>query len=144
MVAKKRVNIIVVEDNRIFNSILTRALNEHITKTHEITGNYNVKLYSFLNSEECLSALNNDEFTGTSIAFLDYYLGNNTNGIQILNSFKEKNRNIKFVVLSQSNIIAKQLAEKENLDANSQFLRKDIYAPDICCLLMEDFMQNQT
>lgn len=141
---KKKVNVIVVEDNKIFNSILTQALNEHISKTYEISTNYNIKFYSFLNPEECLDALNKDKFSGSSIAFLDYYLGNNTNGIQILNCFKEKNKNIKFVVLSQSNIIAKQLSDKGELDNNSHFLKKDIYAPDICCLLMEDFMQNQT
>lgn len=141
---KKKLNIIVVEDNRIFNSILTRALNEHILRTASISSNYDIRLYSFINPDECLEALQDEVFTGSSLAFLDYYLGNNTNGSQILKTFKAKNKNIKFVVLSQSNMIANLLKTNGQLDASSHFLKKDIYAPDICCLLMEDFMQNQT
>ncbi len=137
-------NVIVVEDNRVFNSILTKALNQHILRQQGITRDYDVKLYSFISPEECLDAINEDTFNGKSIAFLDYYLGGNTNGIQILNIFKKKNKHIKFVVLSQSNLLANKQISKDDLDANSHFLKKDIYAPYICCLLMEDFMQNQT
>lgn len=141
---KQRLNVIVVEDNRIFNSILTKALNQHILKHTPVSDEYEVKLFSFASPEECLDALYEDEFKGNSIAFLDYYLGGDTNGIQILNVFRKKNKNIKFVVLSQSNLLAKNTITKAELNGQGHFLKKDIYAPYICCLLMEDFVQSQT
>jgi CheY-like chemotaxis protein len=138
---KKKFNIIVMEDNKIFNSILSRALHQHLLKKKHLTQNSEVTMYSFTDPDDCLEVIRSDKFNGSSIAFLDYYLGKGTNGLHLLKIFKEKNNKIKFVVLSQSDQIVNKLLLNDQIIVDGHVIKKDIYAPDICCILLEDFLQ---
>jgi CheY-like chemotaxis protein len=141
---KNKFNIIVMEDNKIFNSILSQALQHHIQRKKHLVKNTAVQMYSFTDPDDCLELIRSEKFQGNSIAFLDYFLGKGTNGLQLLKVFKEKNNKIKFVVLSQSDQIVSKLMQDEQMDVDSHVIKKDIYAPDICCILLEDFIQKHS
>jgi CheY-like chemotaxis protein len=137
-------NIIVMEDNKIFNSILSQALRQHIQRKKHLIKNSEIKMYSFTDPNECFELIRSKKFNGHSIAFLDYYLGKGTNGLHMLKVFKEKNNEIKFVVLSHSDQIVNKLSQDEQLDVDGHVIKKDIYAPEICCILLEDFIQKHS
>jgi hypothetical protein len=140
----KKLNIIVMEDNKIFNSILSSALQQHIHRRKHLVKNSEVKVYSFTDPDKCMEVIRSDNFNGSSIAFLDYYLGKGTNGMHLIRLFKEKNNEIKFVVLSQSDQVVNQLLSDGQITSNGHVIKKDIYAPDICCVLLEDFIQKHS
>jgi CheY-like chemotaxis protein len=140
----KKINIIVMEDNKVFNTILSEALRQHLQLKKYLVKNTDVKLFSFTNPNECINFIRSKKFDGNSIAFLDYYLGEGINGIPLLNVFKEKNNEIKFVVLSQSDQIVNKLIQDEQIDVDGHVIKKDMYAPDICCILLEDFLQKHS
>ena len=124
-----------------FNNILSQALRQHLQNRKDLVKNSDIKWFSFTNPNECLNLIRSDKFEGSSIAFLDYYLGEGRDGIKLLNVFKEKNNEIKFVVLSQSDQIVNKYMQYDQMDVDGNVIKKDIYAPDICCILLEDFIQ---
>jgi hypothetical protein len=138
---KKKINIIVMEDNKVFNGILSKALHQHLIRKKNLTKNSDVKMFSFTDPDEFAETIRSDKFNGNSIAFLDYYLGKGKNGLHLLKIFKEKNNRIKFVVLSQSDQIVNKLMNSRQMDLDGYVIKKDNYAPDICCILLEDFLQ---
>jgi hypothetical protein len=81
---KKKFNIIIMEDNKIFNGILRKALQQHLLRKKYLTRNSEVNLYSFTDPDDCIETIRSQSFNGSSIAFLDYYLGKGTNGLHLL------------------------------------------------------------
>jgi hypothetical protein len=140
----KKLNVIVVEDNKVFNRLLSQSLLKHLQNRKYLVRNSDVKLYSFTDPDDCMKHISSDKNIGRSIAFLDYYLGKGTNAMQLLNCFKEKNNEIKFVVLSQSDQIVNTLLLDEQMNVDGHVIKKDIYTPDICCILLEDFIQKNS
>jgi hypothetical protein len=138
---KKMINIVVMENNKAYNDLLSHALQHHLLMKKKFLRNLDLKMYSFTDPELCAETVHSEKFTGISIAFLDYYPGKGTNGLHLLKIFKEKNNKIKFVVLSQSDRVVNKLMNSRQIDLYGQVIRKDIYTPEVCCILLDDFLE---
>ena len=85
-------SIFLVEDNKLYLKTLKNYLNKHL--------NFNVRIHTFSNGEDCLRNLKLDP----GIIVLDYFLNskikNAKNGIEILKKIKIMQPEIAVVILS--------------------------------------------
>lgn len=89
---QKKLEVLVVDDDRLYNSALVNYLKEHLG------GKAIVK--SFQTGEECLDVIDKK----AQIVILDYFLNTRfydaMNGISVLDSIKKKNPNVEVIMLS--------------------------------------------
>lgn len=94
--------VVVIEDNHLTNTILSRALHSIINTIYSIK-QIAVKFSSFQNGGEFLSYLENRESNDVKlIVFSDYYLEDNMNGGKILTKVKKKITDSTVVIMSDS------------------------------------------
>ncbi|MBN1417004.1 MAG: response regulator [Bacteroidales bacterium] len=136
---KKVINVLVVDDNVYFNSLLSKTLKQsnHTSGTQH---NCRVILHSFTDSRECIRKIRSGELANNdTIAFIDYYMGNGINGAHIIKLLKEQNKDTIAVLLSQS----KAVEEKTNLNHTDYVVMKDKTTPALCRLYLEQFIENK-
>ena len=96
---KQKINILVVEDNEYYNSLIFNALQQ---STHfvERKMKYQLVLHSFVDSSDCIRKIESREFIDNDvIAFVDYNMGNGVSGAQIIRLLKKENCNTLAVLL---------------------------------------------
>ena len=136
---KKKINVLVVEDNEYFNSLLSKTLQQSIHSS-SLKGKYQLVLHSFTNSLDCIRKIKSHELEhNDTIAFVDYYMGNGINGAHIIKLLKEQNNDTVAVLLSQS----KAVEEKNNLSHPDYIVMKDTSTPALCRLYLEQFIENK-
>ncbi len=135
---KKIIDVLVVEDNEYYNNLLSRVLQQS-PRFNEPNRKYKLVLHSFMDSATCIHKINSEELRNDDIiAFVDYYLGNNISGSYIINLLRKKTNNSLLVLLSQSGISE----EKGKTSPYDFFVKKDQFAPAICRLYFEQFIDN--
>lgn len=94
--------VVVIEDNHLTNTILSRALHSIIKAIYNIK-KIAVKFSSFQNGSDFLSYLEGRESDNVKlIVFSDYYLEDNMNGGKILSKVKQKIADSTVVIMSDS------------------------------------------
>ena len=136
---KQKINILVVEDNEYYNNLIFNALQQ---STHfvERKMKYQLVLHSFVDSLDCMQKIVSREFIDNDvIAFVDYNLGNSVNGPQIIRQLKKENSNTLAVLLSHT-----QGIEERSVQNNYDFcVIKDTFAPALCRLYLDQFIENK-
>ena len=133
------VNVLVVEDNEYYNSLLSRTLKKS-GENMRIKHDCQVKIHSFTKAAECISMIKSGELGNNDIiAFVDYYVGNDFTGGQIVSLLKNQSAGSQVLLMSQS----KAIAEKEKDGQHDFFILKDGFAPAICRLYLEQFIDNK-
>jgi CheY-like chemotaxis protein len=136
---KKTINVLVIEDNEYYNSLLSKTLQKS-NPSSDLRGKYRMVLHSFTDSLECIRKIRSGELMqNDTIAFVDYYMGNGINGAHIIKLLKEQNNGTIAVLLSQS----KAVEEKCNLNHPDYIVMKDTSAPALCRLYLEQFIENK-
>ena len=136
---KKIINVLVMEDNKYYNNLLSAALRQSISKIQD-RFNYKMVLHSFTDSQKCMKKIKSNELLqNDTIAFVDYYLGDGINGSHIVKRLKEQNREVIVILLSQSRIVG----QRPNLIKYDYFVAKDSSALALCCLYLEQFADNK-
>lgn len=132
--AKHKFEVVVIEDNHLVNTVLSKALNSAITTIQNLK-KIAVNFSSFQNGRDFLSYLGSKEFENSKlIVFSDYYLEENLNGVEILKSIKLKKADATVIIMSDSS--NSQIAvDAENSGAYC-FLPKDHKTPVICSELL--------
>ena len=127
-------DVVVVEDNHLTNTILSKALYSTIATIHNLK-DVEISFSSFQNGGDFLNCLKNNEFKGSKlIVFSDYYLEENMNGTEILKNTKQKSADATVIIMSDSN--NQQIpVETVNLGAHC-FLHKDHKTPVKCSELL--------
>lgn len=115
MDAKKRHQIFIVEDNQMYNQLVTG----HLTKN----GYSMVK--SFLTGRECIEAIKNKEIP--SIIVQDYFM-NDMNGLDVLQKVKSTNPEIEFIFLTANEDI--EVAVNTMKSGSYDYVIKDNVALD--------------
>jgi CheY-like chemotaxis protein len=136
---KKTINVLVVEDNEYYNNLIFNALQQsaHFFQ-HEV--NYQLVLHSFIDSHECMRTIESREFMDDDvIAFVDYNMGNGITGSQIIRLLKKENSSARAVLLSQS----KNIEEKNTNNNYDFFVIKDTFAPALCRLYLDQYIENK-
>ena len=133
------VNVLVVEDNEYYNNLIFNALQQsiHFVKRKM---KYKLVLHSFVDSSDCMQKIESKEFIDNDvIAFVDNNMDHGTSGAQIIRLLKKENINTLAVLLSQSRTV-----EERSLQNNYDFfVIKDIFAPALCRLYLDQYIENK-
>jgi FixJ family two-component response regulator len=136
---KQKINVLVIEDNEYYNSLILNALRQSI---HFVQSKmkYQMVLHSFIDSSHFMKQIESHEFIENNvIAFVDQYMGNGISGSQIIKQLKNENSNTFAVLLSQSPDI-----EERSTQNNYDFcVIKDTFAPALCRLFLDQFIENK-
>lgn len=136
---KKIVNVLVIEDNRYCNNLISKALLQSVLFTDR-KGKYQLSLHSFIDPIECIRKIKSGELTDKDIiAFVDYYMGNGITGTSIIDLLKKQCNDSMIVLLSPSKVVA----EEHVYNNDGYFVIKDIFAPALCRLYLEQFIDNK-
>jgi CheY-like chemotaxis protein len=136
---KHTINVLVVEDNEYYNNLISNVL---LQSTHFFRQKvkYQLVLHSFINSNDCMQKIESSEFKDEDvIAFVDYNMGNGITGAQIIRQLKKRNSNTLTVLLSQS----KTIKEKSTLNNHDFYVVKDSFAPALCRLYLDQYIENK-
>jgi PleD family two-component response regulator len=90
--------IAVVEDNELYNHLLSTGLKNHI-KSLPNDNKLNIQVDSYTKAKNAFSEL--DE--SVDMVFLDYYLEDSITGLEILKKVKRLNPDCKVIIISQIN-----------------------------------------
>ena len=135
---KKTINVLIVEDNKYYNNLLSKALQQSIGAIRN-KERYKMVLYSFTDSHKCLQKIKSGSLEQTdTIAFIDYYLGDGINGAHIIKLLKEQNKDIMVILLSQS----KAVEERKDFAQYDYFIVKDNSSIALCQLYFEQYIDN--
>lgn len=136
MEAHYQFKIVVLEDNDFYNNLLTRQLQSY-TREIALDKGYRFDIYSYTNPTDCLKNITED----TDIAFVDYYLGESKNAIDVLKVLKQKCPHCKVIVISR----AKNFKTSYQIfdEGAFTFIYKDQGALMESCLLVEDIIKER-
>ena len=136
---KKTVNILIVEANEYFNNLILNALQQSIHFVQREM-DFRLILHSFVDSSACMRKIESREYIDNDIiAFVDGKTVNGISGTQIIKLLKKENTNTLAVLLSQSNS-AEEIRIQNNYDF---FVVKDTFAPALCRLYLDQFIENK-
>jgi response regulator of citrate/malate metabolism len=127
---RKKIKIVVMEDNEMYNALLTKKIQLY-TDSLAVDTNYEFELSSYLSLGDCIRNLKED----LDIIFLDYFLVKNITALDILKKLKEICKHSKVFIISRTqdkNIISK--AFERGVD---DFIFKDKYALAYSCYLIK-------
>lgn len=136
---KRTINVLVIEDNEYYNTLLSNALKQSINSIL-FEGKYRLILRSFTDAGECIRKIKSQELDcNDSIVFLDYYLGSGLDATHIIRLLKEQNCDTTIVLLSH----IKSVKEQNSLLNYDYFVFKDDLAPAFCSLYLKQFIENK-
>ena len=126
--------VVVIEDNQLTNTILSRALESTIKSIQSLI-NLPVNFLSFHNGSDYLSYLDSKDFSSSRlIVFSDYHLEDEMDGGEILKITKQKKADASVIIMSDSS------NEQIWLDAVKNgaycFLPKSNKIPVVCSELL--------
>src|ERR1700756_2327568 len=96
MKSQTHFKIVVLEDSDFYNNLLTMQLQRY-TNNIAADKHCSFEIQSYTNVNDCMRNLNSD----TDIAFVDYYLSDSKNALDILKQIKQKCDHCKVIVISQ-------------------------------------------
>jgi CheY-like chemotaxis protein len=136
---RQTVDVLVVEDNEYFNNLIYNALQQSV---HFIKNkmNYKLEIHSFIDSFDCMKKIESREFVDNDvIAFVDNNLDNGISGAQIIRQLKKENGHTLAVLLSQS----RHIEEKSFQNNYDFYVIKDTFAPALCRLYLDQYIENK-
>jgi CheY-like chemotaxis protein len=136
---KENITIMVVEDNVYYNKLLTSALSKKLKALSRFL-NFPYEIQSFVDAGEWIQKIKSNTLNkADSILFVDYYLGDGINGSHIIKLLREQPFNSTVVLLSKS----KNAPQKTSAGYYDFFILKDESALPLCCLCLEQFIDNK-
>jgi CheY-like chemotaxis protein len=136
---KQTINVLVVEDNEYYNNLIFNALQQSI---HFVQKTLKCKLilHSFTDSNECIEKIESSKFKDNDVvAFVDHKMDHGVSGAHIIRLLKKINSNTLAVLLSPSKTI-----EERSIQNNYDFfVIKDIFAPALCRLYLDQYIENK-
>lgn len=135
---RKSYTIVVIDDDEFFNRLVVRKANVAAEKIKYILKK-EVNVLSYTSGEKFLNDMKKNKFQLVNlIVFLDYYLGQNLNGLLILNRLMFLETDPVVFIFSDRN--DRHIAVEVRKAGAVLFMRKDVYTPDICQVLLEELL----
>ena len=136
----KRINVLIMDDDVAMNDAVREKLQKQLDIMHTPNMYGEVNLYTFVKREKCYELLHSDWFQGDTIAFLDQGNDENPEFSELFNFIEEKKNNFEFVLLSRSDNSGKEFPLLSKEKRNFKIIRKNRFAPDICSIYLEQFL----
>jgi len=142
MQLSRDVDVLIIEDDHYYNNLLAKRI-DRLNSDPVINDRYHLNIKQVYDPEEYINRLEKrNNRGGQAIAFVDYYLGNGKNGIQVSERLVGLNDKIKIVILSQSEKTIKKLESANTRSKLYTKLGKHEYTPEICCIIVENYIDN--
>ncbi|MDF2448400.1 MAG: putative two-component system response regulatory protein [Bacteroidota bacterium] len=136
MEVKHEFKIVVLEDNDFYNNLMTQQIQSYTDEIAHDKGYY-FNILSFTNANDCLKNMDPQ----TDIAFIDFYLGENKNGLDVLKQIKQKSPDCKVVIISRESNL-KTSMQTLNEGAYT-FIMKDRDALMESCYLIDEIVKER-
>ena len=94
---KHEIDLLIVEDNQFFGHLLIHELKQCISRIH-IRSKFDFNFYICTSSEDCIRAIRKIVPNKDTIAFVDYYLGDGSNGLHIMKLLMERSKNLQVIM----------------------------------------------
>jgi ActR/RegA family two-component response regulator len=128
--------IVVLEDNDFYNTLLTRQLQSYIGNFAADKG-FEFTINSYTNPQDCLRNLKPE----TDIAIVDYYLGESKNALDILKVIRQKCEDCKVIIISGIKNI--KTSYQTLNEGAAGFVFKDRDALNESCVLVEHIINDR-
>lgn len=136
---KQTINVLVIEDNEYYNNMLSNAIKQSVNSLL-LKGKHQLVLRSFTDATEYIRKIRSKELEcNNTVVFVDYYLGEGINASHIIKMLKELACDTMVVLLSQS----KEVKEKSKMIPYDYFVVKDNFAPALCSLYLQQYIENK-
>jgi len=141
-ISVKDINVFIMEDDIFFNNLLAKKI-VALNNKSDIKNRFNLSIKQFSKPGDFVQVIENNKNADTpTVAFIDYYLGYGINGMHLVYLLEEINKDIKVVLLSQSEKIIKNTRFPKIKNNSFIKIQKHEYTPDICCAILENHMNN--
>lgn len=138
----RQVNVFIMEDDFYYNDLLAKKIYDWKEGT-KLKKHLTIKIKQFNKAEDFLQSVQNAaNNNSTTIALIDYFLGYGINGMHLVHLLTELKMNIKVILMSQSDKVISELDHALMRRINLIKLRKHHYTPDICCTIIENYINN--
>lgn len=138
----KQINILIMEDDAFYNNLLAKKMRD-LNQKPEINIHFDLNIKQLFHPDKLLRMVEeNNKLNSITIAFVDYYLGYGINGLQLVYLLQEVNKNIRTVLLSQSEKILTKIKVPSAKSHSFIKIHKHEYTPDICCAIIENYIYN--
>lgn len=136
MTDRKVFKIGLLEDNRFYNDLLARRIEQY---TSAISEDYPVsfRVYSYTSAYDFLRHIPSD----LNMAVVDYYLDGDANGTHVLTSIRKKCSRCRVIIISGTMTLKTSLLTI--LEGATGFIYKDRNALMNTCLAIEEIMKTQ-
>jgi len=136
---KKTIKVLVIEDNEYYNNALSNAIQQSVNPILA-KGNYQLVLRSFTNAAEYIRKIKSNELECDYTAvFVDYHLGEGINAGHVIELIKEHSGDALVVLISQEQTVR----EKSDKVSYDYFVVKDKFAPALCGLYLQQYIENK-
>lgn len=135
------INILIIEDDLYYNNLLARKIKNYTYKSAP-DKRYVITIDQVYDPKEFLRVIHEAKDIRRTIAFIDYRLGKGFTGLDLSEKLVERNEHIKIVIMSQSEKIINGLEGLEQQKSIYTKLVKHEYTPDICCIIIENYLKN--
>lgn len=136
---KQKINVLVIEGDEYYNNLLSNAIQQSVNPFLE-KGKYQLILRSFTNAGDFIRKIKSGELEcNNSAVFINYYLGEGITAPQVIGLMMELTGDPMVVLLSQS----KTVREKIKQVPHDYFVVKDRFAPALCSLYMQQYIENK-
>jgi FixJ family two-component response regulator len=126
--------VVVIEDNHLTNTILSKALDSTINSIYNLK-QITVKFSSYSKGSDFLAYLKSKDFLNVNlIVFSDYHLEDNITGVEILQNIKQRKVDATVVLMSDSP--NQQISVDAMKTGAYCFLSKSNKTPVICSKLL--------
>jgi len=142
MQLSRDVNVLIIEDDHYYNDLLAKRIKQLKNKP-AIKDRFRLKVRQVFEPDQFLTRQDRrkDEI-GSTIAFVDYYLGSESNGLQVSDRLAGMNDNIRIVIMSQSEEVIRNLEKTVPPARLYTNIVKHEYTPEICSIIVENYINN--
>ena len=135
------VKILILEDELFYNNLLKNKF-QLLQQNPYIDGRYKLDIQQFHNPATFLQNVSNANNNLNTIVFIDYYLGYGITGLDIVYLLNEINKNIKIVLMSQSEKAIQNLNQPIWHNKRIVKMIKHEYTPEVCCSIVENYLKH--
>ena len=136
------IDILILDGDAFFNDLVARKLND-LKNRPDIKQRFSLKVEQFVRPREFLNRVTSKKNSSKpSMAFVEFFPGDGLSGHNIIKILRRQNEFINVILMSQSETVFGKSTDQQNPANTFTRILKHEYSPDICCILVENYINN--